>query len=229
MYKAVRFAIFTLIISFAFSAASVPAAKGQGVLNEILKRMDAHKDWLETLKADVRMAKTNTQLNLTTTQDGEVYYANKGGRNVAVRINWTDPEEVLAVIKGEYTLYRPQLNQAIKGKTEGSGNTKANSALSFMNMSKKELTDNYEVKYLGKVSLGGTQVWHLGLQPKTAQSYKSAELWVDGDGMPLQAKIIEKNDDITTVRLSNLKKNEVRINTSIFTIKLPKDVKIIKG
>ena len=229
MTRLLKFSLFSLLMVFAFTTAAVPEASGQGVLNEILKRMDAHKDWLETLKADVRMAKTNTQLKITTTQEGEVWYANKGGRDVAVRINWRDPEEVLAVVKGEYTLYRPRLKQAIKGKTEGSKNAQANNALSFMNMSKKELTDNYKVEYIGKVSLGGTEVWHLGLYPKTKQSYKSAELWVDGDGMPLQAKINEMNSDITTVRLSNLKKNEVRINTSIFTVKLPKDVKIIKG
>lgn len=224
-----KHSLFILLAVVAFSSLSVPAVNAQGVLSQILQRMDAHKDALQTLKADVRMAKTNTQLKITTTQEGEVWYVNKGGRDVAVRINWTDPDEVLVVLKGEYTFYRPRLKQAIQGKTQGSKNAQASNALSFMNMSKKELTDNYDVKYLGQVSLGGSQVWHLGLNPKTNQSYKSAELWVDGDGMPLQAKINELNSDVTTVRLSNLKKNEVRISTSIFTVKLPKDVKIIKG
>lgn len=212
-----------------FGTVSVTETRAQHVLNEILKRMDAHKDWLETLKGNVRMAKTNTQLKITTTQDGEMVYVNKGGRDVAVRIDWREPEEVLSVIKGEYTLYRPRLNQAIKGKTQGSKNAQANNALSFMSMSKKELTDNYRVEYLGKVTLDGTQVWHLGLYPKKKQSYESAELWVDGDGMPLQAKINEINKDVTTVRLSNLKKNEVRISTDVFKVKLPSNVKIIRG
>ena len=96
-------------------------------------------------------------------------------------------------------------------------------------MSQKELKANYKVTYIGRVKMGGSDVWHLGLDPKTKQSYKSAELWVDGDGMPIQAKINELNSDITTVRLSNLKKNKVRIKTSIFKIDLPKNVKIIKG
>lgn len=229
MNKFSRTFLFAIIFVFAFSSFSAVEARAQGVLNEILKRMETHKDWLQTLKGDIEMAKQNTQIKITTTQEGEIQYVNKGGRDVALRIDWREPEEVLSVIKGEYTLYRPRLKQAIKGKTEGSKNTQSNSALAFMSMSKKELTDNYEVKYLGKVSLDGTQVWHLGLYPKKKQSYESAELWVDGDGMPVQAKINEINKDITTVRLSNLKKNEVRINTSIFEIKLPSNVKIIKG
>lgn len=229
MKKLSRTLLFAIIFAFVFGTVSVAETRAQGVLNEILKRMDTHKDWLETLKGNVRMAKTNTQLNITTTQDGEMVYVNKGGRDVAVRIDWREPDEVLSVIKGEYTLYRKRLNQAIKGKTQGSKNAQANNALSFMSMSKKELTDTYDVKYLGKVSLDGTQVWHLGLYPKKKQSYESAELWVDGDGMPIQAKIIEKNKDVTTVRLSNLKKNEVRINTKVFEVKLPSNVQIIKG
>ena len=217
------------VLVFLFSGGLATETKAQGVLNEILKRMDVHKDWLETLQANVKMAKTNTQLNITTTQEGEIYYISRGGRNVAVRINWEDPEEILSVINEAYTLYQPRLKQAFKGKTKGSENPKANSALSFMNMSQKELKANYKVTYIGRVKMGGSDVWHLGLDPKTKQSYKSAELWVDGDGMPIQAKINELNSDITTVRLSNLKKNKVRIKTSIFKIDLPKNVKIIKG
>ncbi|HEY0428691.1 MAG TPA: outer-membrane lipoprotein carrier protein LolA [Pyrinomonadaceae bacterium] len=63
---------------------------------------------------------------------------------------------------------------------------------------------------------------------KTAKSYKTLDLWVDGNGMPLQSKITEDNGDWTTVLLGNLKKNEI-INASIFTIKLPKETKIIKN
>lgn len=229
MNTSFRTALFTIVALFVFSAVAVPEYKAQGVLSQILRKMDENKDNLVTLVADVRMAKTNTQLNITTTQEGEVWYRSEGDRKVAVRINWTDPDEVLVVHRGEYLLYRPRLKQAITGKSEGSKNAKANNALSFMNMSKKELTDNYEVKFLGNVSLGGAQVWHLGLTPKTKQSYKSAELWVNGDGMPVQAKINESNGDITTVRLSKIRKNEVPIKGSLFTVKLPKDVKVIKG
>lgn len=206
------------VMTFAFlSGGFVSDAKAQGVLNEILKRMDAHQENLQTLKASVEMAKTNTQLNITSKQKGSVNYITEGEKDVAVRIDWTDPEEVLSVVNGKYTLYQPRLKQYITGKTSGSKNAKADSALAFMSMSKKELTANYSVKYLGTVRLAGAEVWHLSLTPKSKQSYKSAELWVDFDGMPLQAKIKELNNDLTTVRLSNLKKN-VKIDSRIFKL-----------
>ena len=68
--------------------------------------------------------------------------------------------------------------------------------------------------------------WHLELTPKAPQSYKSADLWVDGNGMPIQARIMEKNNDTTTVYLSNLQKN-VTINASGFKVEMPKNIKCV--
>ena len=75
---------------------------------------------------------------------------------------------------------------------------------------------------------GGTKTWHILLIPKTATSYKSAELWVDSDGMPRQAKINENNGDTTTILLTNIKKN-VTLDTSVFRLSYPKGTKEIKG
>ena len=59
-------------------------------------------------------------------------------------------------------------------------------------------------------------------------SFKYAEIWVDSSGMPVQTKIVEKNDDATTMRLSNLEKN-VKISADEFSVKLDPNVKIVKG
>jgi len=66
------------------------------------------------------------------------------------------------------------------------------------------------------------------MTPKVPTSYKSAEVWVDGNGMPVQSKVIEKNNDTTTVLLTNLQKN-VRVDKSEFQIKLPDGTKVIKS
>jgi len=64
--------------------------------------------------------------------------------------------------------------------------------------------------------------------PKTVASYKYIEVWVDDSGMPVQTKMVEKNDDSTTVRLSNVAKNQ-NIDKKEFSIDLPSSVKKIKG
>ena len=44
--------------------------------------------------------------------------------------------------------------------------------------------------------------------PKTTANYKYIELWIDKEGMPVQTKMVEKNDDSTTVRLTNVARNQ---------------------
>lgn len=214
-----------------FNALAVTETKAQGVLNEILKKMEAHRSALTSLRASVTMVKTDSVLKESDTYEGTASYLPAKGRDALIRIDWTKPaQESLAVVGGQYAIYRPRLQQLITGNAkDAQGGGKASGALSFMNMSKDQLKANYTVKYLGQATVtGGIPTWHLELTPKTAQKYKSAELWVDGNGMPIQAKVVENNNDTTSVLLSNLQKN-VTLKANIFKIEPPKGTKIIKG
>ena len=75
---------------------------------------------------------------------------------------------------------------------------------------------------------GGVSTIHLTLVPKGKASYKYAEVWIDGSGMPVQTKIVEHNDDSTTMRLTSLEKNP-RINSGDFDIKYDSNVKVVKS
>lgn len=218
-------------LTFVFNTLAVLEINAQGALQEVLKRMDDHNKALTSLQADVKMVKFNAQLNESDpAQEGPMKYLPRKGRNAYVRIDWTKPlQESLAVVDKDYVLYRPHLKQAYTGKTDKAKNSGgAGNALAFMNMSKTQLKQNYEIIYVGKENVsGGIPTWHLQLTPKTPQNYKMAEIWVDGNGMPIQAKTIENNNDSMTVYLSNLQKNK-SIDGSIFKIDLPKGTKIIK-
>ncbi len=226
-----KFLIFSFsVMSFGIMASSTNA---QGPLGTILKRMDDHNKSLQTLKAKVTMVKTNVQLNVSDTNVGTTQYITKiaGKGKMYVRIDWTQPvQEQMAVIGDSYELYRPRLGQVIYGKVEQSkGSPAVGGALAFMNMSKDQLKANYDVIYIGEEAVsGGTKTWHLQLTPKTQTSYKLAELWVDGNGMPLQAKITEQNSDTTTVFLSDLVKNQ-KVDTKAFALNYPNSVKKIKA
>jgi outer membrane lipoprotein-sorting protein len=98
-----------------------------------------------------------------------------------------------------------------------------------MTMSRAQLKANYDVTYLGEeTAAGSVKTWHLKLMPKSATSYKEADLWVDSNGMPVQAKILEKNNDTTTIQLTRIEKNAT-IPGDVFSIKPPKGTKIIPG
>ena len=221
-------AIALMILFSAFAITEINAQRPP--LNEALMRMDEHNKKLTSLKANVKMEKFQSQLGETDTFDGQVIYLPQKKGNPYVRIDWTKPrEESLAVVGKEYIVYTPALKQAITGNVnQAKGSGKANGALAFLNMSKAQLQANYTIRYVGQETAAAVPTWHLELTPKTKSSYKVADLWVDKDGMPIQAKVTEANNDTTTVFLSGIKKNET-INGSVFAINPPKGTKIIKG
>ena len=231
MKSLVRLGFAAIVLTLFSGVFIVTETKAQNLVPEILKRMEVNRNSMKTLRSNVKMEKRNAQLGETDTTEGTTIYLPTQGRDALVRIDWTKPvQEILAVNNGKYVLYRPRLKQAIVGNAkDAKGNGKANSALAFINMSKEQLKTNYTIKYLGQENLSdGTQTWHLELTPKIATSYKLAELWVDGNGMPIQAKVTENNNDTTTVFLSSIQKNAT-INANDFNVKLPKDTKIVNG
>lgn len=232
MSRVLRFGILALGLLIFVSSVSVTEAKGQGPLTEILRRMDINNKSLQSLQADVTMVKFDSVLKVSDTTYGSTSYLPKTAkRGMYARIDWTKPvEEQISVIGDAYELYRPRLGQVIQGKTSAAKNNgSVGGALAFMSMSRDQLRANYTPAYLGEEQIsGGITTWHLQLTPKSATTYRSAELWVDKDGMPRQAKIIEQNNDTTTVLLSNIKKNET-VRAEIFKLKYPGSVKKIKA
>ena len=99
-----------------------------------------------------------------------------------------------------------------------------------MNMSATQLRTRFgEPQDVREDTLwGGVWTQHFTVTPKSAASYKYIEVWVDKEGMPVQTKMVEKNDDSTTVRLSNVAKNQT-IPMDQFTLKLDSSVKRVKG
>lgn len=230
MNKFLRFGFFAIALAFVFNAV-VSETKAQGVLPEVLKRMEAHRAALRTMESNVVFVKKDSLLDIEDTREGVVkYIPGKTENDMYIRIDWTKPDEKLAVVKTEYVLYQPKLEQAFVGKVSKAKNSaNTGNALSFMSMSKAQLKANYSYKYIGEETLSsGVKTVHLELMPKKAQTYKSADLWIDVDGMPLQMRITEKNGDSTTVLLKNIKKNP-KIDPKDFTIEPPKGTKIIKG
>ena len=230
MSKVLRYGLLSVVFGTILLSASAADAFGQNVLGEILKRMDINNKSIQTLRVGVTMTKHNPQLNTSDVSVGSASYLPKAAKRY-VRIDWTQPtEEHISIIGDAYELYRPRIKQVITGKVNSAkNNASAGGALSFMNMSQAQLKANYDVVYIGEETLtAGVKAWHLELTPKTAASYKHAELWVDGDGMPRQAKIVERNNDSTTVLLSNIEKN-ITLRAEIFKLKYPSDVKKIKA
>jgi len=230
------------LISVAFVSALILVAAGimvprtdaqAGLVSSILNRMEKNKQSLKTLRANITMQKYNSQLRDNDDYSGIVLYipGAAGSSSAFVRLEWTKPQhEILAVANGSYTLYRPRLKQAIEGRTGSIKSEKDSDVLALMNMSAGQLRTKFgEFQDVRDETLwGGIHTNHFKVMPKAAASYKYIEVWVDDSGMPVQTKMVEKNDDSTTVRLSGVEKNQT-IPMDQFKLKLDSDVKRVKG
>jgi outer membrane lipoprotein-sorting protein len=205
-------------------------AQGAGFISSVINRMERNHQNMRSLRAKVDMVKYNAQIRDEDKYVGTVIYVPAVGRNANVRVDWQYPQrETLSVFDGQYTLFRPRLNMAYVGRAAAARGGKANSALAFLNMSRRDLQTQFSLQYLNEETLwGGVNTSHIKLVPKGNSGYKYAEVWVDGSGMPVQSKVVEKNDDSTTIRLTNMEKN-AGISPEAFSLKLDSSVKIVKG
>jgi outer membrane lipoprotein-sorting protein len=216
-----------LLVTVAVSSPTDVNAQGAGLVSSVLNKLERNHQTLKSLRANVDMVKYNAQIGDEDKYRGVVLYLPAAGRNAYVRVDWNFPQkETLAVADGQFTLFRPRLNMAYKGKA-GTGRGKSSAAFEFMNMSKQQLAARYDVQDMGQETLwGGVSTQHVKLVPKGGANFKWAEAWVDAGGMPVQTKVVEKNDDSTSVRLTNLQRN-ASIPLQEFFLKLDASVKII--
>ena len=236
MKKFFSFALVAALLAASTALVSRPAqAQGPGLVSSILNKMERNRRDLHSLRAALHMQKYNAQLHDYDESTGEVQYvAGTSGANPNVRVDWTKPaRELLAISGGQYTLYRPRLNQAYQGSTKNPGkNAKVNNVLGFaLNLSGPQAKNQFNIEYVAEGQLydGGPQVWQLKLTPRGKAGYQYAEVWVDqSTGMPVQTRVTERNGDSTLVRLTNIERNP-NIPSSIFDPQLPPGVKIVKG
>lgn len=232
MKRFVPLVLALLVVAGAGVPGSSGIASGQsaGLVSSVLNRMERNRQTLKSLRAGISMEKYNAQLRDADRFDGTVVYMPSSGREAAVRIEWRSPQhEILAVINGRYTLFRPRLNMAYVGSSKSNRN-KAGGILEMMYMSKQQLEAKFQpVQDVREETLwGGVSTIHLTLVPKGNASFKYAEIWVDSSGMPVQTKIVEKNDDATTMRLTAMEKNP-KISGEEFKLNLDSNVRIVKG
>jgi outer membrane lipoprotein-sorting protein len=232
MKKLVPPTLVALILA-ALVAIPVPTANAQaGLVSSLLTKMEKNRQSMKTLTADISMEKYNSQLRDSDKYYGTVRYIPAGSRAASLlRLDWNKPQqEILIVANGTWMVYRPRIKQILYGNTAAVSNKKDNDVLALLNMSAGQLRSRFsEFEDQREETIwGNVHTTHLKAIPKVAASYQYIELWVDDSGMPVQTKMVEKNGDSTTMRLSNINKNS-DIPPSTFKLDVDSSVKRIKG
>ena len=232
MKRFIPLMLVAVVVTTALMISSPKAIHGQtpGLVSSVLNRMERNRKSLTSLRAVISMEKYNSQLRDAERYNGTILYSPAGAREASVRIEWRSPQhEILTVANGQFILFRPRLGMAYKGSSKSKSN-KAGGVMEMLYMSRQQLEARFQpVQDVREETLwGGVSTIHLTLVPKGNASFKYAEIWVDSSGMPVQTKIVEKNDDATTMRLRDLEKN-VLISSGEFNLKLDSSVRIVKG
>lgn len=222
-----------LVSAVAFMPASTTNAQIPGLVSSAISRMEKHRRSMKSMRANIVMEKYNSQLRDKDSYSGFVLYipGASGNTNAFLRLEWQRPQhEILAVANGNYTLYRPRLNQAYQGKSNRIKSERDSDLMALLNMSAAQLRSKFGEfqDTREEVIWGGVWTQHFKAIPSGPAGYKYIEVWVDKDGMPVMTKMVEKNDDSTTVRLSNVERN-TSIPMDQFKLNLGSNVKIIKG
>jgi len=232
MKKVIPSILTVALIAISLLAVPVHKVDAQaGLVSSLYTRLEKNRQNLKSLSADINMDKYNAQLRDSDKYYGTVKYIPVGGRSAFVRLEWTKPQhEILVVANGAYTLCRLRLNMCYVGNTSSVKSQKDSDVLALLNMSAAQLRSRFdELQDVRDETLwGGVSATHFKAIPKAAASYKYIEVWVDKEGMPVQTKMVEKNDDSTTVRLTNVARNQT-IDKSVFELKLDSSVKRVKG
>ena len=222
-------AVLVLTSMFAVSPTTA-SAQSAGLVSSVLNRLEKNRASLRSLRSGISMQKYNSQLGVADNYTGTVLYIPGAGRNASVRIEWNKPQhEILSVQNGKYVLCRPRLNTCYTGAS-GKNSKPASGIMDLMTMTRQQLEAKFQpVQDVREETLwGNVRTIHLTLVPKGNANYKYAEVWIDNSGMPVQSKIVEKNDDATTMRLLAIEKNAPIKNGDI-ELKLDSNVKIIKS
>ncbi|HEX6732728.1 MAG TPA: outer membrane lipoprotein carrier protein LolA [Pyrinomonadaceae bacterium] len=232
MKRFIPVSVMAVAVLVALTTVSPNRANGQsaGLVSSVLSRMEKNRKDLRTMRASISMEKYNSQLRDSDNFQGIVLYVPGSGRQGSVRIDWSKPRrEIMSVSNGKYTIYRPNLKVVYTGNSNSKAN-KAGGILEMMYMTRQQLEARFQpVQDVREETLwGGVSTIHLTLVPKGNSSFKYAEIWIDMGGMPVQTKVVEKNDDSTTMRLTGVERN-IKVNSDEFNIKLDADVKVVKS
>lgn len=235
MKKFLTFSLAVAVMASALAVFSGRSASAQipGLVSSALSRLEKNNRSLKSLRANITMEKYNSQLRDTDKYQGVVFYipGGAGKSSASVRLEWTSPKhEIMVSSNGNYTAYQPRLKQAFQGKTSRIKSERDSDVLALINMSAAQLRSRFgEFQDVREETLwGGVWTQHFKALPSGSASYQYIEVWVDKEGMPVMTKMVEKNGDATTVRLSDVQRNP-SIPMDQFKLNLDSSVKIIKG
>jgi outer membrane lipoprotein-sorting protein len=200
--------------------------------DQILRLMHERSRNLTRVQASLVQVKHSSQIGTDEPNGGYFYFKHEEPNRDKIRITYKSHGEVTndVLIDGDKTiLYQPKINQAII--TSRAKLAQSNPEYDFLAApyaSVSALKSRYVTSYQHDESVGVFSTSVIQLTPVAKSSFTRITFWVDQlSWFPVQYRIDEVNGDLTTLTLSDIKKNS-QVPSSAFKLDLPKGTNIIR-
>jgi len=207
----------------------VPLSQAQSTytLEQVFAKMDEVAKVFRSSQADLERTHVTIIVNDKDVAFGKFYYTRKG-KEPRVKMELTKPAAQVALVdKGKMQLYTPGLKQV----QEASLGDHKDALEMFMALafgtSSEDIKKNFTSTLAGEELIDGQKTTMLDLKPKNS-GVKGVRMWMDQKRwVAVQIKVTEGSDDYFILKYTNIKLNG-NIPESVFQLKLPKDIRVLK-
>jgi outer membrane lipoprotein-sorting protein len=203
-------------------------AQSKYTLDQIFAKMDEVQKTFRSAAADIERTHVTVLVNDKDVSSGKFYYMRRG-KEPRLKLELLKPMmQFLLIDKGKLLLYTPKLNQVQEASITGhEDKVELFMSLGF-GQSSQDLKSNFDVSLAPDDVIDGKKTSVLELKPKGSTVFKSVQLWMDQEKwVAAQIRTTESSGDYMIVRFSNVKTNS-GISDSVFELKMPKDVHVMK-
>lgn len=222
-----------IIAGVLFALSLIPYASAQATtytLDQVLAKMDQTGKNFQSMQAAIERTKVTVLVDDKALDSGTVYFARRG-KDPRIMVQITKPEQQRMLIdQGKALLYFPKLKQ-VQEFSLGKNQDKAEFLFIGFGQSNQDIKRVYNAAIVGEETIDGQKASILELKPKDPKAsamFTSIRLWVDQKRwIPVQTRMTEASGDYMIIKFTNIKMN-AKISDSMFDLKMPKDVQVIK-
>jgi outer membrane lipoprotein-sorting protein len=198
------------------------AARAQGPLDGVLKKMDEAAAHFQTAQADFMWEQFQKVVEETDTQTGTVYYK-RAGNEIEMLADIRQPDRKIVLYKeGKLQVYQPKIDQVMQYPAGANrGELESYLVLGFGG-SGQDLKKSFDVTYGGEETIDGIATAQLELIPKSDKmrgNFSKILLWIDlARGISVQQKFMQGQGDYRLAKYSGVKMN-AKLANDVFQLK----------
>lgn len=215
-----------LVLPLLLSTAARPNPAGD--LEAVLDRIDKAGAAFRSMSARVHRVSHTAVINEDNVDSGTMLVKRPKARDMRMLVDLTQPDPKTVAFQGrKLEVYYPKIHTVQEFDVGKSRELLDQFFLIGFGTSRADLEKAYDIRLLGPEALEGQKTERLELVPKSKevlQHLNKFELWISGDGYPVQQKFYLPGGDYMLVTYADMKINP-DLPDSALKLHLPKDVK----